>query len=101
MMNDTLSIALSGVDAASTRLMNSAHNLANSQTPGFRNHRTDLASRRGGGVEASTRAESAPRPVNTAREAVEQASASYHFKASSRIIETELELRGTLLDVLT
>ena len=50
-------------------------------------------------MEASTRTESTPRPVNTAREAVEQMSASYHFKASSRIIETELDLRGTLLEL--
>lgn len=98
MSNDALSIARSGMQSATVRLRNSAHNIANSQTPEFRNHRTQQTSRRDGGSEAYTRVDKEPAEVNVADEFVQQALAKVQFAASARVIETDLDLKGSLLD---
>ncbi len=94
------SISLSGMSAATTRMRNSAHNVANLQTEGFRNHRTHQVSSHGGGVRASTRVDSEPQPVDYAHEVVEQVRARTDFRANLRTLKTELKMRGDLLDIL-
>ncbi|MCP4037509.1 MAG: flagellar basal body rod protein [bacterium] len=97
-MNDTLSIARSGMESAQVRMRNSAHNVANMVTEGFRNHRTVQVSRAGGGSAASTTIDNGPRPVSLVNEIAEQSRASFQFKASARTLETALDMKGTLLD---
>lgn len=97
-MNDALSIARSGVQSAEVRLRNSAHNIANVATPDFKNRRTVQVSQEGGGSRASTLVDSAPGEVSLAHEFVEQSLASFQYKASVRVVQTNLDLKGSLLD---
>ncbi|MDP6980779.1 MAG: flagellar basal body rod protein [Myxococcota bacterium] len=99
-MDDALTIARSGLHIAQVRMRNSAHNVANLVTDDFHNHRTVQTSRAGGGSSATTRIDTSPRPVSLAHEVVEQIRAKTQFKASARVIATNLDMKGTLLDTL-
>lgn len=97
---DAVSAGLSGIRAAELRQRNSAHNVANIQTSGFRNHRTHQVETNGGGVEATTRIDPEPRPVSLANEFVEQKLASIQLEASVRVINAALDTERQLLDIL-
>jgi flagellar basal body rod protein FlgG len=97
---DAVSAGLSGLRAAETRQRNSAHNVANLQTPDYRNHRTQQVEREGGGVEAKTQIDAEPRPVNLVNEFLEQKLASIQSETSARVINTALETERGLLDIL-
>jgi flagellar basal body rod protein FlgC len=101
-MNSTLSIAMSGLNAASTRLNVSAHNIANSQTPEFRRQQVEQTALAEGGVSVSldtaSEFESAPLASLT-EDVVQQMSAAYAFKANLKVIQTEQDLLGQLLDL--
>lgn len=100
-MNSTLSIALSGLNAASTRLNVSAHNIANSQTNGFKRQQVEQAALAQGGVsvtvDSAEAAQTAPL-ANVATDLVEQMMAAYEFKANLKVIQTEQDLLGQWLD---
>jgi len=92
------SIALTGMNAAQTRMAVAGHNIANAMTPGFRAQQVLQQTQPGGGVATSlTRAPHAG--VSLAGEMVGQMSASYAFKANLRTIEVERAMLGTLLDI--
>ncbi len=96
-MNALSSIALSGLGAAQLRLGASAHNIANTQTPGFRRQLVVQASVPDGGVSATlTRAPVAGDAL--ADDLVGQLSARYQFIANLRVIQTQDQLLGTLID---
>jgi len=95
---DALSTGLSGLRAAGERLRVSAADVAAWPAPGARDRRALLTARRGGGVDAAV-GPGAGRP-DLAREAVEQRLAVHHARASARVVESELERRGTLVDLL-
>lgn len=97
-MNDTLSIASSGLQSAQVRMRNSAHNVANLVTDDFKNHRTVQSSVAGGGSQASTRIDSTAREVSLVHEFAEQSRAKVQFQASTRVIATDLAMKGSLLD---
>lgn len=97
---DTLGIALSGMQSASTRVAVSAHNVANLLTEGFRPQRVEQTSQASGGSRASVVTASTPEPVSLDREIVDQITAKTQFKASARVLEAGLEMRGSLLDIL-
>ena len=97
---DTVSIGLSGIAAGITRQRNSAHNVANSLTENFHNHRTQQVDERGGGTRAFTSVDADPKPVSYAREVVEQKLAEVQTLSSARVLKTSLDLRGSLLDIL-
>jgi flagellar basal body rod protein FlgG len=97
---DAVSAGLSGLRAAEIRQRNSAHNVANLQTSGFRNHRTQQVERDDGGVEATTQIDPEPRPVNLVNEFIEQKLASIQSESSARVINTALENKRGLLDIL-
>ncbi len=97
---DVVSIGISGMDAAQRRLSNSAHNVANSLTKDFRNHRTRQVEQAGGGTRALTLVDAEPRPVKLAAEFVEQKLAEVQSKASARTVRTALDLQGSLIDIL-
>ncbi len=98
MPNDTLSIGQSGMHSAVVRLRDSAHNVANVVTPEFRNHRTEQVSRSGGGSDAYTRVDKDPAEVDITHEFVQQSLAKVQYAASARVIGTDLQLKGSLLD---
>ena len=96
---DGLSIGLSGIRAAGTRLRSSAHNVANLLTESFRPERVVQQDRAGGGVTASVERAATPQPVDLAGELVDQQLASLQGKASMRAIDTQLDVLGSLLDI--
>ncbi len=97
-MNAVSSIALSGMHAASTRLDTAAHNIANAQTPNFKRQVVLQQSQERAGVVTSIGKASQP-GADLATDIVEQASASYAYKANLRSIRVQDELMGSLLDV--
>ncbi|MBC7682344.1 MAG: flagellar basal body rod protein [Ferruginibacter sp.] len=93
----TSSIAYSGLQAAQTRLQVSAHNVANSQTDGFRPLQVYQSTQSGGGV--STQVERSSQP-GTALEAdvIAQLQAKNAFLANLSVFKTHHAMLGTLLN---
>ena len=95
---NTISTALSGMNAASLELATSAHNIANGQTPGFRRQSVARQATEGGGVSAEViQADAAGESL--AEDIVTQMSASYAFKANLKVLKTQDEVLGSLLDL--
>ena len=95
---NTIHTALSGMNAASLRLDTSAHNIANSMTPGFKRQSTLQEAAPGGGVRASvTQAEA--EGTSLAEDLVTQIDASYQFKANLKVVQTQDRMLGALLDM--
>lgn len=96
-MNVT-SIALSGVQAASTRLDAAANNIANSQTPGFRRDQVMQQTQESEGV-LTVVGKAQEVGADLAADLVEQMQATYAFRANLRTIEAEKHMTGSLLDI--
>lgn len=88
-MNVTLSTAMSGISAANERLRASAANIAN------------LAAGNQARPSAEpTNVDRVPeREINPANEIVEQQSAAYAFVANLKVLQTQLNTTGALLDI--
>ena len=97
-MSSIASIALSGLNAASSRLGTAAHNIANAQTPGFRRQLVQQAAQPEGGVVVSI-GHAAQTGDAFAEDVVAQMSATYAFKANVLTLKTQDRLLGNLLDV--
>jgi flagellar hook-associated protein FlgK len=90
-------IAQSGMHAAQQRQGASAHNIANVQTDNFRRQEVVQQSVAEGGVKTSTRKLDVTGEALT-RDLVEQKSASYAFLSNLKVIQTEKQMMGRLLD---
>jgi flagellar basal-body rod protein FlgC len=115
-MNGILSIAASGLQAQSTRLHSSSHNVANLITDDFRPQRVDLQARAGGGVQATVSSSEERGSLrydletgellgeysgtDLAHEALTQISASRSYEANLAVIRSEKDRLATLLDIL-
>ena len=97
---DTVGIGLSGMQSASTRVAVSAHNVANLLTEDFRPQRALQSSLAGGGSEAAVQTSPTPEPVDLDQEMIDQIVSKVQFKASARVVDVGLEMRGSLLDIL-
>ena len=95
---NTISTALSGMNAASLELATSAHNIANTQTPGFRRQSVARQANEGAGVSAAVTQAAEP-GESLAEDIVTQMSASYAFKANLKVLKTQDEVLGSLLDI--
>ena len=93
------SIGSSGLQAAQLRLDASANNVANANTPGYRQALAQQAVADSAGVRATVEREANEKGVALEQEAVEQMSATYAFKASLQTIKTQDQMLGSLLDV--
>lgn len=94
------SIGSSGLQAAQLRLDASANNVANMNTPNYR--RQVVAQEEAAdsaGVRATVQRQQEAEDVALEKEAVEQMSATYAFKANLQTIKTQDEMMGSLLDV--
>jgi flagellar hook-associated protein FlgK len=96
-MNSTTSIARSGMEAALLHLGAAANNIANARTPDYRRQFVQQESLAAGGVTTSMGRAAEP-GENLAEDLVEQKLASYSFKANLRVIQTQDEMLGTVLD---
>jgi flagellar hook protein FlgE len=112
-ITDTINIAKSGMQAASLRLQNSAHNIANTLTLGFHPGRVVSLARPSGGVSAHIETPDPPHlivqqnghaagPSNTdlGTEIVSQMQAVHAYSASAKTLATSDEMNETLLDML-
>lgn len=98
-MNSSLSIALSGLQAAQTRMQASAHNLANLGTDGFRRDLVTTQAQPGGGTAATvTQAAEAQGSDALVEDVVGQLAASYAYVANLQVIRTQDRMLGALLD---
>ncbi|MCY4757060.1 flagellar basal body rod protein [Pelomonas aquatica] len=88
-MNVPLSSALSGISAANERLRASAANIANLAAGNL-----DRPS-----VEPNQVDKVPGREINPANEVVEQQSAAYAFVANLKVLQTQLNTTGALLDI--
>jgi flagellar hook protein FlgE len=98
-MSSIASIALSGLNAASTRLATAAHNIANAQTPGFRRQLVQQAANPEGGVVVSI-GRAAASGEALIEDAVAQMSATYAFKANVLTLKAQDGMLGHLLDLM-
>lgn len=102
---DGMSIALSGLRAASTGLAVRADNVANQRTEGFQARRVDLATTEGGGVQVQgTPRDSGPAVpgssnVDLAVETVGGMGFDLMYRANLQVVKTEDELLRTTLDL--
>jgi flagellar hook protein FlgE len=97
-MSSIASIALSGLNAASSRLATAAHNIANAQTPGFRRQVAQQAANPEGGVVVSIgRAVASGEAL--IEDVVAQVSATYVFRANVLTLKTQDRMLGHLLDL--
>jgi flagellar hook protein FlgE len=97
-MSIGLSTALSGISVANERLRASAGNIANMQTTDFRRQEVQTQTLESGGVKGQLRKVEA---VGNAVEAdlMTQKSATYAFVANLRVLQTQIQASGTLLDI--
>ncbi len=93
------SIAQSGLQAAQARLDASAHNTANTNTPGVRRLRTEQSEVAGQGGVTSTVQREPQAGTALEQEVVDQMTATYAFKANLKTIQAEDRMMGALLDV--
>ena len=97
-MTAVSSIALSGLHAAQTRMSSSAHNIANAVTPGFRRQLVAQQTVPNGGV--ATTIERAPVQGDAlAEDLVALKLAQHLFTANLKVLRTQDQMLGTLLDV--
>jgi flagellar hook-associated protein FlgK len=96
-MSPISSIALSGLQAAQTRIGSSAHNIANAMTPNFRRQVVAQQSVPGGGV--MTTIERSPLAGEAlAEDLVAMKLAQHLFAANLKVLRTHDQMLGTLLD---
>lgn len=92
------SISLSGMNAAQTRLLASAHNIANLRTDGFRREQVVQSAEAAGGVAASVKRS----PVDGSApetDLVGLLQAKNSFLANLAVFRTGDRMMGALLDV--
>ena len=98
-MNSIFSTGLSGMQAAQVRLGVSAHNVANTQTEGFRRQTVVAQTEPSGGV--STRlGTTAVAGEALATDLVDQRLAQHLFTANLRTVQTADRMLGSLLDAV-
>lgn len=96
-MSSTLSIALSGLQAAQTGLGTAGHNIANSATPGFRRQTADARAVPEGGVAVSiTQASRAGHALE--EDMVGLLQAKHAFMANLAVFKAQDRMLGSLLD---
>lgn len=104
-------IARTGLEAAEARLANSAHNVANLNTPGFVPSRVQQEAEQGGGVRyrPAVREPAAPTYGRDGRlsgdsgtdliqETIEQINVALTFRANLAVLDNDTELQRELLD---
>lgn len=96
-------IGLSGMRAAQLRLDVGAHNVANAQTPGFQRQRVTQTNASTGGVDTKVERETAVSGEggdmnHLADDMVNGKMSLYSFAANLKVVKTEQDMLGSLLD---
>jgi flagellar basal-body rod protein FlgC len=115
-MISALSSAVSAINALDKKMAVVSNNIANSQTDGFKKSRADLKEGGAGAVEVDIRVVDTPGPivsveenggtvetetsnVDLAEELPQTILAQTGFEANLKMLKTEDEMMGTLLDI--
>lgn len=110
-MTNIGNIAVSGIRAASVRFAAHAENIANANSAGYTALRPEQISTAAGPVVRVTRADKArpdgqqnedatPSDVDLASEFTRLIAVKYDYKAAVKLLRTEQEISGALLDIL-
>ena len=94
-----LSAALSGIKAAHQRVHAASHNVANLLTEDFHLVKTRQVLLAEGGVRIEMDRAEEPEPVSIADELVGSSLTVIQAKASARVVDMDLDLLGSLLDL--
>jgi hypothetical protein len=100
-MDSISAIAVTGMQAAHTRMAVAAHNIANLSTDGFQRQAVIASALPGGGV-ATTVEPTAARPGAgefALADIIELKLASYQFRANALVLQRTDDTLGALLDV--
>ncbi len=98
-MSPVSAIALSGMNAAMTRLRSGAHNIANAQTEPFRREEVQASARAAGGVDVEVGRAVLPGHA-LATDLVGQLEAKNAFLANLAVFRTGQQMTGTLIDTI-
>lgn len=103
-----MNAALSGLQAESLRIQNSAHNTANLNTERFRPSRVEATAREGGGVQAEiapppqeaagAASDNRPSETDLVAEVVTAKQAAIGYTANLKMVSVASDLQGTLFD---
>ena len=99
MSGATATIALTGIASATKRIEAASHNVANLQTEEFHPLRVRQSARAAGGSIAEVEVAAEPETVSVAREFIDSDLAALQAKASARVVKTDLDLLGSLLNI--
>jgi hypothetical protein len=97
---DAIGSSLSGIRSGFQRNNVAAENVANLLTEDFRPLRARQLEIEGGGSRVEVERASEPEPVDLAGELVGSSLAALQTKASLRVLDTNLDLIGQLVDTL-
>jgi len=100
MPTSAIGSSLSGIQTAFARRNASAHNVANVLTEDFKPLRTEQSESPSGGSRAEVRQAEEPREVDLAQEFVSSSVADVQARASLRVLDTELDLVGSIIDIV-
>ncbi len=99
MSGATATIALTGITSATKRIEAASHNVANLQTKEFHPLRVRQSARAAGGSIAEVELAAELETVSVAREFIDSDLAALQAKASARVVKTDLDLLGSLLNI--
>ena len=92
--------SLSAINAYSTMLNNTANNIANVNTEGYKPFDTTLQDNTGGGVSASTTRDPNADRVDLSKEVVDMMIAKNGVQANVAVIRTASETQKSVIDML-
>ncbi len=102
---DISNIARSGLTAATTSLAVNANNVANAQTADYASRRAELQDQKAGGVQVAAVQDRGRTPapgtssVDYAEEITEAMSAKNLAAAQTRVLDTQQQMLGAILDM--
>ena len=99
-INSAINNAVSGLNAASTRISASADNIANQFTPGFKPEKVTQTPQANGGVQANV-SNASQTGVDTASELVNTSVASYDYQANLKTIKVAQDTTQSLLNIIS
>jgi flagellar basal body rod protein FlgC len=98
-VNSVTGIALSGISAATRTHRVSAGNVANLLTEDVRPFRARQVAGAGGEPRVEVEQAARPEPIDLAGEIVRSEIASTQARASLRVLDTHLDLIGSIIDI--
>jgi len=100
MTNDVASISRSAISAYQNMLRNTASNVANLNTEGYKPRETQMQDLAGGGVVAKTTRDENAYSVDLSKEMVALITADIGVKANAEVLQTAARTQKSIVDIL-